>query len=167
MYGYWDMECKGQNFLSFWNIFYPFTPLKTRKIKILREQKEKLPWDIIVLYRCNINDNHMMYRSWDTEHDGQYFLPFWTIFCTFTSLTTRKIKILKKKKKKKEKTTWRYYHFTHVYHKWQSHDVWFLIYKVWHKIFHHFGHFLPFHVPKNPKYQNFEKMKKSFGDIII
>ena len=35
------------------------------------------------------------------------------------------------------------------------------------KIFCHFGHFLPFRVPKNLKNQNFEKMKKSFGDIII
>ena len=29
---------------------------------------------------------------------------------------------------KNEKHTWRYYHFTHVYHKWQSYDVWFLRY---------------------------------------
>ena len=28
------------------------------------------------------------------------------------------------------------------------------------KIFCHFGHFLPFRVPKNLKNQNFEKMKK-------
>ena len=27
---------------------------------------------------------------------------------------------------KNEKNTWRYYHFTNVYHKWQSYDVWFL-----------------------------------------
>ena len=27
-----------------------------------------------------INDNHMMYGSWDMERDGQTFLPFWAIF---------------------------------------------------------------------------------------
>ena len=44
--------------------FYTFTPLTTRKIKILKKWK-KTPGDIIVLHRCTINDNHMMYGSWD------------------------------------------------------------------------------------------------------
>ena len=26
MYGFSDMECKRQTFLSFWTIFFPFTP---------------------------------------------------------------------------------------------------------------------------------------------
>ena len=29
---------------------------------------------------------------------------------------------------KNKKNTWRYYHLTNAYHKWQSHDVWFLRY---------------------------------------
>ena len=57
------------------------------------------------LHRCTINDNHMIYGSWDTEHDIQNFS--------------------------------------------------------------HFGHFLPFYAPNNPKNQNFEKMKKTPGDITI
>ena len=32
---------------------------------------------------------------WDMKHDRQNFLSFWAIFCTFTPLTTQKIKILK------------------------------------------------------------------------
>ena len=32
---------------------------------------------------------------------------------------------------KNEKNTWRYYHFTHVHHKWQSYDLWFLRYQLW------------------------------------
>ena len=36
-----------------------------------------------------------MYGSWDMEYNRQNFLPFWTIFFPFNSLTTRKIKILK------------------------------------------------------------------------
>ena len=35
------------------------------------------------------------------------------------------------------------------------------------KKFFHFGQFLPFYPPNNPKNQNFEKMKKIPGDIII
>ena len=71
--------------------------------------------DIIILHMCTRNDNHIMYGSWDMEHNGHNFLSFWTIFCPFTTLTTQKIKILKKGKK-----PWRYYHFTHVFDKWQK-----------------------------------------------
>ena len=47
-----------------------------------------------------------------------YFLPFYP-------LKTPKIKILKN-----QKIFWRYHHFTHVYQKSLSHDVWFLRYGV-------------------------------------
>ena len=40
-----------------------------------------------------------MHGSFDMEHDRQNFLLFWAMFCPFTPLTTRKIKILKKWKK--------------------------------------------------------------------
>ena len=42
MYGSRDMEHSGQNFLSFWTAFCPFTPLKTQKIKIFKKWKK--PW---------------------------------------------------------------------------------------------------------------------------
>ena len=76
------------------------------------------PEDIIILQMRTINDSHMMCGSWDMKCNRQNFLSFWVIFCPFTLLTSQKIKILKKWKK-----VW-CYHFTHVYHKWQSHDVW-------------------------------------------
>ena len=53
--------------------------------------------------------------------------------------------------------------FTNVYHKWQSYNVWFLRYQD----FFILDHFLPFYPPKTLKSQNFEKMKKKYGDIII
>ena len=53
--------------------------------------------DTIILHMCNINDNHMMYGSWYMEHDKQNFLLFRTVFCSFTRLTTQKIKFKKKK----------------------------------------------------------------------
>ena len=56
---------------------------------------KKTPTDIIILLKCTINDNHMMYGSWVMEWNRQNFLSFWTIFCPFTPLTTQKIKILK------------------------------------------------------------------------
>ena len=67
-----------------------------------------------------------------------------------------------------EKNTWRYYHFTNVYHKQKSYDVWFLRYGVQQtEFFVILGHFLPFYPPNNTKNQNFEKTKKALGDIII
>ena len=96
----------------------------------------------------NINNSHMMCGSWDMEHDRHNFLPF------YHPLDPENKNFQKNGKKMKK---WRYYHFTHVYHKQQSYDVWFLRYGAWRTeflvILDHFLHFYP---PNNPKNQNFE-----------
>ena len=125
MYSSWDMKRDGQNFLSFWTVLCLFTPLTTQKNKILKNLK-KAPWDIIILHMCTINDNQIMYGSWDIECDRHIFLLFWTIFCPFTPLTTQNIKILKNLK-----NAWGYYHFTQVYKKLGSYAVLFLRYGAW------------------------------------
>ena len=67
MYGSSDIGCNRQSFLSFWTIFCP----------------EKLPEDIIILHRCNINDNHdvwfLRYRARLAEFFAilDHFLPFY------------------------------------------------------------------------------------------
>ena len=75
------------------------------KINILKKWK-KMSRDIIILHKCTIHDNHMMYCFWDMERNLHNFLSFCTIFCPFTPLTnqkipltTQKIKTLKKWKK--------------------------------------------------------------------
>ena len=108
IYGSWNIRCDRQKFLTFWAIFCPFNPLTTWKIKILT--LKKAPGDIIILHICTINDNHMMYGSWDIKHDRLNFLLVWTIFCPFTPLRAKKIKIFKKI----EKSPRRYYHFTNI-----------------------------------------------------
>ena len=140
MYGSWHMECNGQNFLWFWTVFCPFTPLTTQKINIMKnwkktntwryyqfthvyhkwqsydawflryqaqqtdffvildqffpfyppnntknqnfEKMKKMPGDISILHTCTINDNHMMYGSWDMEHDRIFchIVPFFALF---------------------------------------------------------------------------------------
>ena len=181
MYGYWNTKRVRHNFLPFWTIFCTFIPLTTRKIKIFQkimkphgdiislhicaingnhmiyaswdiehnrqnflvildpflpfykpnnpknqsfEKMENSPGGIIILNMCTINDNHMMYSSWDIERDRPNFLLFWTIICTFT---IQKIKILKKWKSAK-----RNYHFTQVYQKSWSYTRLFLRNGVWH-----------------------------------
>ena len=98
-------------------------------------------------------------------------MSFWTIFCPFTLQKPKKSKFWKN-----EKNGWRYYHFTQVYHKWQSdkkirdkkHD-WQNFLLFW-TIFCSFTPYLPLPPPippNNLKNQNFEKLKKTPQDIII
>ena len=88
MYGFWDMECDGQTFLSFWAMLCPFNPLTTWKIEILKKFK-KTHGDIIILHMRTINGNHMMYGSWNMECNRHKFLSFWTSFYPFTPLKTQ------------------------------------------------------------------------------
>ena len=55
-----------------------------------------------------------------------------------------------------------------MYYKWQSYDIWFLRYEM-HQIecFCHLGPFLTFYPSNSLKNENFKKMKKTSGDIII
>ena len=124
-------------FLSFWTIFYLFTPLTTCQIKILKKTK-KPPGDIIILIECTINDNHMMYGSWDMKSNRQNFLSFWAILLIYT-----KIVII-------------YYTFPEI---WQMADV---------KLIFILGYFLHFYPINRLKNQKFLKVKKTTpGDIII
>ena len=67
-----------------------------------------------------------------------------------------------------EKNTWRYYHFTHLHNKWQSHNLCFLRYGALQtNLFVILDYFLPFYPPMDPENLNFEKMKKPSEDIII
>ena len=116
MYGFWDMECDRYNFLSFWTIFCPFTPLTIRKIKILNKWKKHL--EILPFYTCVPQTTIiwcMVPKIWSAR--DRHF------HCPFISLTTWKIKFWTNEKKNALR-----YHFLHVYHKWKSYDVWFLIY---------------------------------------
>ena len=71
MYGSWDTECNGQNFLSFWTIFCPFTPLTAWKIKILKNWKiflEILSFYTSVPYKWQSYDAWFLrYEAWRTE----------------------------------------------------------------------------------------------------
>ena len=83
IYGSWDIE-PDIFFCHFGPFSTPPPTTQTQNIKIL-EKFKKTPWHIIILHMCNINDNHMMYGSWDMKHSRQNFLPFGIIFCPLTS----------------------------------------------------------------------------------
>ena len=164
IYSFWDMERDRHNTLSFWTVFYPFTPLWTEKIKILKKWK-KIPEDIIIFQMYTINEHHMMYGSWDMECNRQNFLSFWTVFCPFILLKTWKIKILKKWKNCQEILSF----YTCIP---QMKIIWCMVPVIWSvtdRIFLSFCTvvFLFNPLTTNPKNQNFEKMKKTLGDIMF
>ena len=118
-------------------------------------------------FTCSKNHNHMMYSSWGTEWDTEFFVILEKMKNKNKNNNNnnkkkkkKKIKIFKKKKKRKKFR--KYHHFTHVYQKSQSYDIRFLRYRVRQtEFFVILDHFLPFYSTNNPQNENFEKMKKN------
>ena len=133
--------------------------LKTQNFEKLKAK----PGDIIILHMCTINDNHMMYGSWDMKCDRQNFLSFWTISCLFTPITTKKIKILENW----QKTSWDII----ILHKCtKNHDYMLIVPEIWHitdVLYFILGYFCPFTSPTARKIKIFLKNEKSQEDIII
>ena len=137
-YSSWDT--KWDNIFLTLGHFLPFIPLTTQKIKILKKWKNSQRF----LHMSIINKNHMMYGSWDMEHNRQNFFSFCTIFFPFTPPPPSPPC------------------FTQVYHKWQSYDIWFLRYQLQQTdFFVILGHFLPFYPPNILENENIKKMKKN------
>ena len=122
---------------------------------------EKTPADIIILYKCTKNHDHILYYSWDIVRDGcNCYFSFWAIFALLHApppsappVTAWKIKIKKKKKNRKKKQQLEV-SFSQVYQKSWWHAVLFLRYGAWHmSLFLILGYFLPFYPLKFPKNQ--------------
>ena len=90
-YGVWQT----QFFLSlnYFLLFYSPNNPKNHNF----DKMKKTTRDIIILYKCTINENHdvcfLRYEAWQT------LLSFWAIFCPFTPLTTPKNQNFEKIKK--------------------------------------------------------------------
>ena len=79
--------------------FYTSCLLTAQKMKISKKWK-KNPGDIIILQNCTKNHDHMLYCSWDMACDRcNCSFSFWAIFCPFTPITARKMKISQNWKK--------------------------------------------------------------------
>ena len=93
-------------------------------------------------------------------------IVWWAIFCPFTLLTARKMKITKKlKKKKKKKNAWRFHH-TGVP---KLMIICYTVPEIWCVMdviaFFHSGLFFAFLPPNSPKNQNFLKKWKRHLEI--
>ena len=148
IYGSWNIMCNTK-FVVTLGHFLLFSPCRPRKSKFWKIKK--ITGDVIILHVCTITDKHVMY-AFSFFVILHCFLPF------YPPDNPENLNIGKMKK-----NTWRYAHFTNVYHKWQSYDVWFLRYWVGQTdFFPILGHFLPFYRTKNLQNQNFEKLKKTY-----
>ena len=95
----------------FLHFYCPNNP-KNQKFGRMRKPSQ----DIITLNKCTINNNHIMYGSWDMDPVmGRFFCHFGLFFALLSPPYPHNP--TKKKLWKNEKTSWRYFHFTHVYHK--------------------------------------------------
>ena len=87
IYGFSDMEWNRQKFLSFWIVFYPFTPPNNLENQNFKKLK-KAPGDIIILHMCTKNHDHMLSCSLDMARNRfNCYFSFWTVFYPLTSLT--------------------------------------------------------------------------------
>ena len=128
--------------------FLPFYPPNNPKNQNFQKLK-KAPGDAIILHRCTINDNYMMYGSWDTECDGQNILSFWTMFCPFNNPKNPNFEKLKKVPGD-----------IIILHKCtKNHDICYTFSELWCVtdvilLFFILGYFLPFYLPSSLKNQN-------------
>ena len=73
----WSTQTKIFVILDHFLHFYPPNNPKNQNF----EKMKKTPGDIIILHKCTINGNHMMYGSWNIRCDRQMD----KIFCHFGS----------------------------------------------------------------------------------
>ena len=140
--------------------FLPFIPLKTSKIKILKN--EKICWRYH--HFTHVHQKSQSYDVWFLRY-GQNFLVILGHFLHFSlpPLMILNIKILKKVKNMAADIILL---CIHVYHKWISYDIWFLKYMVQQtEIFDILGHFLPFLPLDNLENQNFNNEKKQLEKL--
>ena len=105
----------------------------------------------------------MLYCSWDMVRDRCNYLLFWAIFCPFTPNSPKNQNFKKNYKVSGDII---------ILHKCTKITViCYIVPEIWHVIdvivIFHFRLFFALLLPNSPKNQNFMKMKKTTGDIII
>ena len=86
-------------------LFFVLLPPNSPKNKNFKKMRETTG-GIIILHNCTKNHDHLLYCSWDMVCDScDCYFSFWAIFCSFTPLTSQKMKILKQWQKNLEITS--------------------------------------------------------------
>ena len=125
--GFWDIRCNRQSFLGH---FLPFDPHNNPKYQNF-EKMNMINMNMVI--RC------MVPEILSVTHNCLPFLGYFLPFYPTNNLKNQNFEKMGKK------NAWRYHHFTLLYHKWQSYDVWFLRYGAGQThFFFILNYFLPF-----------------------
>ena len=117
IYSFWYIELNRLKLVSHFLPFYPSKNPKNQNFEQLKTKKNA--GDIIILYMCIKNHNHLMYSSWDTEWDDRFFCHFGPFF--FFLPFDPGSQNFEKMKGMPEDIILLY---IHVYHKWKSYGSW-------------------------------------------
>ena len=117
----------GKILCHFGLFFALLPPLQPRKSKFWKhEEKKKMHRYITIFLMCAINENHMMYGSWNMEHNRQNFFVILDHLLPFYPLNNPENQNYKKWKK-----PWRYHDLTQVYQISWSYAILFLRCDTW------------------------------------
>ena len=111
-------------FCHFGPFFSLFTPNNPENQSF--EKMNKTPGDITILHMCTINDNHLMYGSWDMDREDRIFCDYGSFFALSPPYWPKNQNVEKIKK-----DIWRHHQFTLVYQKLWSYATLFLRYNKW------------------------------------
>ena len=141
--------------ISFWHLFMNFEKLEKSEFWENEKKKKKKMLEIS-FYTCVPKTTIIWGTLPGIWSEANFFLSFWAIFCPLlphfpNNPENQNFEKMKKASRdltlhflpfdppvnpknqnfeKIKKNNWRYYHFTLLYHKWRSYDVWFLRYQV-------------------------------------
>ena len=91
-----EIEWDRRAFFVLLGHFLPFYPPSNPEYQSFEKMKKAYE-DVIILYMCTENRDHMVDASWDMGAT-HIFLSFWIIFCPFTPLLAPKVRNWKKQK---------------------------------------------------------------------
>ena len=111
----------------------------------------------MILHKCTLNDNHMMYGSWDMKPNRQNIFVILDILPFYPTKNPKNQNF--EKMKKTPGDIWSFYRGVP--------EIMIICYKVpeiWREVIFifHFGLFFPFYPPNSPKNHNFKKVKIFF-----
>ena len=166
-YDVWLLRYEVQHRIFFIILGHIFAllPPNSPKNENIKKKMKNMTGDIIILHKCTKNHHHMLYCSWNMAHDGcNCYFHIGLYFSLKTPLTAQKNENFKIMKNRSgditilQKCTKNHDHKLH--YSWDMARV---------RCNHHFSFwaiFCPFTPLINPS-ENFKKMKKMPGDIII
>ena len=153
VHGSWDME-RDRIFSHFGRFFGLLPPKKTENQNFEKKPTKNLD---IILHNCTLNDNHMMYDSWDMKPNRQNIFVILDILPFYPTNNPKTQNFEKMKKTPGDISS--FYRGVP--------EIMILCYKIpeiWREIIFifHFGLFFPFYPPNSPKNHNFKKVKIFF-----